>query len=56
MVKTLYEDASTFKQLGRTVRSALHTGGNDDEDSQDDGGDAETLDDDMTKSTKWEGD
>ena len=55
VVKTLY-DASTFTQLGRTVGSALHTGGNDDEDSQDDGGDAETLDDDMTKSTKREGD
>ncbi|KAI2508263.1 Caspase domain [Fragilaria crotonensis] len=47
VVKTLY-DASTFTQLGRTVGSALHTNGNEDDDYPTDA--AETMDDETTKS------
>ena len=47
VVKTLY-DASTFTQLGRTVGSALHTNGDDDDGYPTDA--AETMDDETTKS------
>jgi hypothetical protein len=50
VVKTLYE-ASTFTQLGRTVGSALNTSTNEGDEYLEEA-DTDTLDDDMTKSTK----
>ena len=50
VVKTLYE-ASTFTQLGRTVGSALNTSVNEGDEYLEEA-DTDTLDDDMTKSTK----